>query len=241
MSGFLASVTDAAEALLALEAGADIIDCKDPAQGALGALRPAVIRGIVDVIAGRRPVSATVGDLPTEASGLVGAVGRAAATGVDYVKLGLFRTYGIEEVLAGLSPLARRYRLIAVLFADRAPRLQILPDLSDAGFAGVMLDTAGKEGGTLLDHVEPGLLRGFVEQARALDLRCGLAGSLGATQIPDLLPLGADYLGFRGALCEQGRRSKLSREALHSIRRTLSAADCLPPRSWDAALGDARP
>lgn len=240
MSGFLASVTDRAEAQLAVEVGADIIDCKDPAKGALGALSPGVIRGIVAAVAGRRPVSATVGDLPTEAGRLVGAVRRTAAAGVDYVKLGLFRAEGIEDVLIDLSPLARRHRLIAVLFADLAPRLEILPDLADAGFAGVMLDTAGKGKGTLLDHAGLALLRDFVEQAHDLELMCGLAGSLGVAQIPDLLPLGADYLGFRGAMCEQGRSSALSREAMRSVRRCLCAPD--PPSRLlpVAAFGGAR-
>ena len=120
MSGFLASVTDASEALLALEGGADLIDCKDPARGALGALPTAAIRSIVAAVCGRRPVSATVGDLPTEADSLVCAVERTAAAGVDYVKLGLFRTQDIADVLTRLLPLARRHRLIAVLFADLA-------------------------------------------------------------------------------------------------------------------------
>jgi len=241
VSGFLASVTDADEALLALEAGADIIDCKNPALGALGALSPGVIRGIVAAVAGRRPVSATVGDLPTEAGRLVGAVRRTAAADVDYVKLGLFRTDGIEDVLTELSPLTRRHKLIAVLFADLVPQLEILPALAAAGFAGVMLDTAGKAEGTLLDHAGLALLRDFVEQVHHLDLMCGLAGSLGAAQIPALLPLGVDYLGFRGALCEQGRSSALSREAMQRIRRCLCAPNTPPRLSPVAAFGGARP
>ena len=53
MTLFLASVRDVAEAEIALLAGADIVDLKDPAQGALGAVDPAyhqVHRGL-----GRRP------------------------------------------------------------------------------------------------------------------------------------------------------------------------------------------
>ena len=44
MTLFLASVRDVAEAETALLAGADIIDLKDPAQGALGAVDPATTR-----------------------------------------------------------------------------------------------------------------------------------------------------------------------------------------------------
>ena len=64
MTLFLASVRDPAEAELALAAGADIVDLKDPGQGALGAVAPGVIAACVAAIAGRAPVSATIGDLP---------------------------------------------------------------------------------------------------------------------------------------------------------------------------------
>ena len=48
MTLFLASVRDAAEAETALLANADIIDLKDPAQGALGAVDPETTRRVVD-------------------------------------------------------------------------------------------------------------------------------------------------------------------------------------------------
>jgi dihydroneopterin aldolase len=236
MTGFLASVTDEREALLALvDGGADIIDCKDPAGGALGALPAATVQRIVAKVSSRRPVSATIGDLPTDVGVLAPAVRRTAAAGVDYVKLGLFRADALETVLWELAPLARRHRLVAVLFADLAPRLEILPVLADAGFAGVMLDTARKGGATLLDHAELPLLADFVQRARGLNLLCGLAGSLRASQVRDLAPLGPDYLGFRGALCAQGRSSALCPEALRRVRRCLDAADPSPgPRSTGA-------
>ena len=47
MTLMLASVADAAEAEIALIEGADILDLKNPADGPLGALTPAVIRAIV--------------------------------------------------------------------------------------------------------------------------------------------------------------------------------------------------
>ena len=58
-------------------------------------------------MAGRRPVSATVGDLPPERRALLAAAARAtAATGVDIVKLGFFPG-GDHRALAGaLAPVA---------------------------------------------------------------------------------------------------------------------------------------
>ena len=66
MTQMLASVVNLEEALIALEAGTDIIDLKNPAQGALGALLLTVIRDIVMALAGAVPVSATIGDLPMQ-------------------------------------------------------------------------------------------------------------------------------------------------------------------------------
>jgi len=66
MTLFLASVRDAGEAEMAMTAGADIIDLKDPHSGALGALNLKTIASCVRSIARRAPVSATVGDLPLE-------------------------------------------------------------------------------------------------------------------------------------------------------------------------------
>ena len=47
------SVRDADEADLAARAGADLVDAKDPARGALGALPAATVRAIVAQVGGR--------------------------------------------------------------------------------------------------------------------------------------------------------------------------------------------
>src|SRR6185295_1310002 len=87
----LASVRSLDEALVALEGGADLIDLKEPSRGALGALDHAAVRICVRAIDGRRPVSATIGDLPSmDAAVMTAAVERMAATGVDFVKIGFF-------------------------------------------------------------------------------------------------------------------------------------------------------
>ncbi len=153
------------------------------------------------------------------------AVQRIAATGVDFVKLGLFRTDGIDALLDALSPIAAEHRLIAVLFADRSPRLGIVADLAAAGFSGVMLDTADKASGRLPDLMLDNQLAAFVALAREHRLLCGLAGSLRLDDIEPLLALTPDYLGFRGALCEQGRTSELSADACARVRGAVFASD----------------
>src|SRR5690606_4983078 len=92
MIQMLASVTNTQEALMALDAGVDIIDLKNPVEGALGALPLAIITEIVAAIDTRAITSATIGDFPIEPESLVNAIEQTAATGVDIIKIGLFPT-----------------------------------------------------------------------------------------------------------------------------------------------------
>ncbi|MGB5831316.1 MAG: (5-formylfuran-3-yl)methyl phosphate synthase [Thiohalocapsa sp.] len=244
MTGLLASVTDPVEAELALSAGADLIDCKDPSRGALGALPVAMINAIREQVGVRCPLSATAGDLPTEAASLIPAVRSIAATGVDLVKLGLLQTAGISKTLLAIAPLAARHRLIAVLFADRSPPLSDIPNLAAAGFHGVMLDTANKSFGRLCDSMSADQLADFVGLARAHQLLCGLAGSLEVRDIPELALLRPDYLGFRGALCERERTSRLSVSACARVRGALPrqvTPDKHSAAEWMSGHADQRP
>jgi uncharacterized protein (UPF0264 family) len=225
MTRMLASVTDVAEAESAVRAGADIIDVKDPSQGALGAVAIAGIQAIVRCVDGRRPVSATIGDLPANPDLLTGAIREMGATGVDYVKVGFFTNENIDACLAGISALTADQAVVAVLFADRSPPLGDLARFAAAGFVGVMLDTADKVHGGLLEYASPTALRRFVDAARSLGLLTGLAGSLGLGDIPALLPLSPDYLGFRGALCREAQRTqKIDPYRLRSVRQAIGSA-----------------
>ena len=210
MTGVLASVRSADEAEVALAAGADIIDFKEPRSGALGALPAEVIRTAIARIGGRRPLSATVGDLPMEPQPLARAVGNVHALGVDFVKVGLREDPALASCLTALDAAAASgVRIVAVLFADTAPDFALIERACDHGLAGVMLDTADKRRGTLRDFLDDTRLSEFVARARAVGLLAGLAGSLRASDIADLVALGPDYVGFRGALCSNGRAAEL--------------------------------
>ncbi|MBS0312270.1 MAG: (5-formylfuran-3-yl)methyl phosphate synthase [Proteobacteria bacterium] len=219
MTGWLASVTDADEALLVLAAGADIVDAKNPRAGALGALPLDTVRAIVNAVGGQAPVSATVGDFPNmEPHAVARAVDMMGATGVDFVKIGLFPAPALQDCLAALAPLCSQHRLVAVLFADRNPDIGLADRLAEYGFAGIMLDTLDKTAGGLLQHQPVARLARFVDHARQRGLISGLAGSLRVTDIPILAPLGADYLGFRGALCRNHARTQsLDTEAMLAV------------------------
>jgi dihydroneopterin aldolase len=221
MSGLLASVCTLAEAEIALQSGTDLIDCKNPHRGALGALTPERICDIVDRINGARPVSATTGDLIGKPRRLRRAILTVADCGVDYIKFGLFEADRVGACLAELRDLTRELDLIAVCFADRFDPIELLPMLADSGCHGVMLDTADKLGGSLTELWPIERIERFVTRATELGLLCGLAGKLHLDDIPPLLGLGADYLGFRGALCAGDRRSGIDHQALMRVRSAL--------------------
>ncbi|TAN48595.1 MAG: hypothetical protein EPN21_14545 [Methylococcaceae bacterium] len=221
-TGLLASVADEREARLVLELGVDIIDLKNPAAGALGALALHEVRGIVHALSGRQPLSATVGDLPMEPAMLAAAVRSMGETGVDYVKIGFFPGGDWQACLSALAPLARQYRLIAVLFADQQPEYAWVDAIAAAGFSGAMLDTMDKQRGSLRQVLPDALLAEFVAQTRRHGLLSGLAGSLRREDILHLLPLQPDYLGFRGALCRGCERTALlDAEAVAEIRGSI--------------------
>lgn len=222
MTLFLASVRDTDEAELALAAGADVIDLKEPSRGALGALGPEAIAACMTAVAGGATISATVGDLPMQPALVRDAVRTTAAAGVDYVKLGLFPDGDAQSCLDLLAGETRRARLVLVLFADAMPEFHAVEAAARSGAHGVMLDTMRKGGATLLDHADHRKLAKFVEAARAAGLMVGLAGSLRATHVPDLLRLEPDLLGFRGALCRDGKRGQsLDESACASIRALI--------------------
>lgn len=208
MSKMLASVNGLDEALFIQNYPVDIIDLKQPSQGALGALAVDDVKQIVAKLGGDKLISATVGDLPMQPDQVFSATQTMAYTGVDYVKIGFFPGgdwQGCIDQLARLT--GQGIALIAVLFADTQPDFLIIQDLKKAGFKGVMLDTMDKSLGSLTQILSQAELIAFIGQARQADLLTGLAGSLTQADIIDLLPLQADYLGFRGALCQQQCRT----------------------------------
>lgn len=227
MSQLLASVTNVEEALIALMNGADIIDLKNPAEGALGALPLDQIQSIVEAVDRHKPLSATIGDLRMEPDLLLDAARKTISTGVNIIKIGFFGHEAHVECIHAMQILTEQgARLVAVLFADEKPDFGLLRQLEVAGFYGVMLDTAIKNGKRLRHHMDDARLRCFVEEARSRNLLTGLAGSLAITDIADLVQLDADYLGFRGALCEfSDRKAALDPRQLALVADVLHSCN----------------
>ena len=220
MTGMLASVNSVEEALLALTANVDIIDLKQPALGALGALETGLVKSIVAAIDNRCPVSATVGDLPMQPDVVYSAVKDMAETGVDYIKIGFFPGGDWQGTIEKLATLPESMNLIAVLFADTQPDFTVIDRLT--GFKGVMLDTMNKNNGSLSQVMTKTDIAQFVRLAKNRSMLCGLAGSLRLDDIAGLTPHQPDYLGFRGALClDHNRTAQLNRSSIMQIKQAI--------------------
>jgi (5-formylfuran-3-yl)methyl phosphate synthase len=226
MMQLLISVVDAAEAVEAGAAGADIIDVKDPTTGALGAAAPQTVREVRAAVPPGLPVSAAMGDGPSQPGDALTTAAALIAAGATFVKLGLRDTPAeraiplLGAVAAGLPGTAR---LIAVGFADfrrsSSPNPLDLPALAQAGGAhGCLIDTAVKDGRGLLDWMDETTLRSFVARCRSRGLLSALAGSLAPSDLPFLAGIGPDIVGVRGAACTGDRvHGRVTRERVAAL------------------------
>ena len=222
----LISVTSIEEAKIALDNGADIIDLKNPHAGALGALPIALVQSITQFVQQYSPntiTSATIGDVPMQPQLLQAHVVEMAKTNVGFIKVGFFEADDYQHCLDALQFLTQKgFKLIAVLFAEYTYPKTLISALKQAGFVGIMLDTANKNGHTLLDYYSKESLQFFTQEVRNLALLLGFAGSLKSQHIVNFKHLAPNYLGFRGGVCENNQRTQqLNAEKVGMLKSTL--------------------
>jgi len=226
----LASVRSLTEAKMVYAGGADIIDLKEPNDGALGAVPLLDIHHVVDDLWEKCIISATIGDLPADSAIINEKIIQTAETGVDYVKIGMFSDRHIENSLPNLIHCANKgIAIIAVFFADMDFDVDhAIKTAAAARLKGVMLDTARKGSGSLLTHKNLMQLEFFVNRAKQNNLLTGLAGSLRTEDIPTLLKTSTDYVGFRTALCDNKQRiGSLNEKAIQAVRESIPIPESL--------------
>ncbi|AEA47618.1 (5-formylfuran-3-yl)methyl phosphate synthase [Archaeoglobus veneficus] len=224
----LVSPADVQEAIESIEGGADIIDVKNPAEGSLGANYPWVIRDIAKVVKEHgKEVSATIGDMDFKPGTASLAAFAVASCGANYVKVGLYGVRRKDEAFKLVRAVVNAVnefgsKVVVAGYADfrrigSISPLELPEVVRNAGAHGVMVDTAVKDGSRLFDHMGVEELATFVELAHSNDLFCALAGSIQFEDIPVLKKLGADIVGVRTAVCENGRNSKIRRELVAKL------------------------
>jgi uncharacterized protein (UPF0264 family) len=234
----LVSVRSVAEAELALAGGADVIDAKEPAAGPLGPVAPDVLAGLDRSLARTVPLSAALGDVsgPEMAARLVAALPLGPREAPIYAKLalpGVPRSAWLEVLCAAeraAAAHAARPRIIVAVYADVcAPNdlFRVINAAVEGGVAGVLLDTATKDGRSLLNWLSAEILLRWAAAASTAGLLSGVAGSLGLAQLPVVAAAGADVIGVRGAVCEGGRNGTIDARRVEDLRRALLNADGL--------------
>jgi len=211
----LVSVSEVDEALDAFKGGVDIIDIKNPKEGALGANFPWVIAKVRDILGEKVWISATIGDMPNlPGTASLAALG-AAYSGANYVKVGLFGTSSFNEALYMMKSVVRsvkdyssKVKVIASGYADHtefgslSPLL--LPNIAyKSGADGVLIDVKNKGGLNLFDFLDLSQLQIFVKESHKFNLIVALAGGLDKEDIPQIQDTGADIIGVRRAVCEK--------------------------------------
>lgn len=225
----LISVSDAEEARSAVSGGADIIDAKDPLNGALGAVSRATLEKIHSVVGNQRVVTAALGDAHDEATIEPLAFGY-GSVGVALVKIGFAGITSLARVerlvaaaVRGARASGHRCGVIAVAYADTGGRTSIAPSAlidvaATAGAAGVLLDTAIKDGPGLMQLLSPRALETWVATAHRARLSAAVAGKLALDDLPAIAEASADIVGVRGAACAAGRASRIVEENVRALK-----------------------
>jgi uncharacterized protein (UPF0264 family) len=219
--GLLVSVRSAEEANAALAGGADLIDVKEPTRGPLGRADTEIIQSIVNTVADRVPVSAALGEWAEWSPEFI-------PTNVSYVKWGLSRMANAAAAAvfreAG-TPSGPKPVLVA--YADHRRAESPLPTwLADKAcehrFSAFLLDTAVKDGSSLLDWIELATLARIRFALADAGVRVALAGSLDVESICRLRPLAPDWFAVRGAACTGGRGGVVSQDRVRLLKAVIT-------------------
>lgn len=209
------SVINGEESLAALEGGADLIDIKNPLEGALGAPAPGSIQDVCAVLEGKKPFSIALGQFPGKPGAAALAALGCAYFKPDYVKIAFIPHVSRSEILGTLKEIRKslnyvmdqqKISLVSVAFADTMGYASW--DLNDfatisreGGAEGCLIDTWEKKGKSLLNYLSWKEIEQFIDDCHRQNLFCGLAGSLRSSEVLALSSLKADIIGVRSAVC----------------------------------------
>lgn len=229
MARLLVSVRSAHEAAVAAEAGAEIIDIKEPDLGSLGRAPFHVWREVVARLGSSLPISVALGELfewlEPESPDLNGL----GWHGLRYRKLGL------ANAPSGWKPRWRELRdhpdlsdgpeWIAVAYSDWRSAGAPSPDAvleaaaEDARITGILVDTFHKMG----HHPLGKEWAAWSAEAHRAGLMLAIAGSLDAPAIRRLDDLHPDIVAVRGAACHGGdRRSSIDPARVAELARCVA-------------------
>ncbi|MHA1372065.1 MAG: (5-formylfuran-3-yl)methyl phosphate synthase, partial [Promethearchaeota archaeon] len=171
----------------AIIGGSDIIDCKNPAEGSLGANFPWVIKEMKDLVDNAKKnndhsdlkLSATIGDMPALPGTAALAATGLASIGVDYIKIGVFGPKNADQAFKLLDAVRKaaksvdsNIKVVAAGYADQErintsiPPLELVTVAAKSRCDVVMVDTAIKDNKNLRNFMNDDQIITFCEKAK---------------------------------------------------------------------------
>ncbi len=243
--GLLVSVRDQLEARIAFSAAVDIVDLKEPRNGPLAPVDPAIWRRVAQLrpelslsadgsaLARQTPrLSAALGE-PADAKSIASslpaafAFAKAGPSGCD-------RTADLQRVWEEIRQrLDDSIELVAVAYADAASARcvepeQVFAEAAKAGMRRCLIDTFTKDGQSTLDHLGANRLRDLAAIATEHQLWWTLAGSITTAHLPELIRsrVQPNCIGVRGDVCRSGRAGKISESRVRIWQKLLAEQAC---------------
>lgn len=239
MTQLLVSVRNVDEAIAAVEGGADIIDVKEPNSGSLGCAAPDVILAIRDALSrinvAKPPLSLALGELNEwQCSDLTSLRSAIQIAKPQFLKLGLAgacavpgTTSWIAEWQQVRTTIPGTHEWVAVAYADdeqaHSPGIDlVLQAAIEGGCRVLLIDTHIKNGKSLLDQMSLASLQAIRAKTQEHGLKLALAGSVGTSDLPQLMLIQPDIIAVRGAVCAQGdRRAAVCKNLVQEFRTAI--------------------
>ena len=231
----LVSVRNAHEAEIALQAGVDIIDLKEPDNGPLGSVSPDEMERVARLLNNRQPLSLALGELHDAPPALSPDLSQLDQ--VSYAKIGLAQCEPLCDWRTSWNSWANQLppstEPVAVAYADyqscNAPRLEEVADLARTSNCRVFLiDTHTKRLGNTFAHVGCDELMTLVRDLQSDSIQVALAGSLKYPDLSQIAKISPDIVAVRGAVCKKNdRQGQLCPTRLKNFQAALGVASGL--------------
>ncbi len=190
----------------------DILDLKNPLKGAIGAWELNNIKRVISIHKKKITISATLGDVFGDKEFLI-KLKKFDCLGLDFIKFGLLSIdqKNLFEKLRMIESRVFKTNLVCVVFVDKKNHLNLVNNnlnyFLKCGVKNILLDTFGKKKGDLLNFCKTDYLRKFISKCKKKNIKIGLAGGLKEIQIPLIVKLNPDIVGFRSAICRSNKRT----------------------------------
>ena len=226
----LVSVRNPNEAKTAITAGVDILDIKEPANGALGRADWETLRAILSDVPDHQQVSAAMGELHDLTDWLNDHWQPPVQLGrLDYTKCGLAgmaRQPWRERSAIVWNRFRQFSRPVAVAYADSQnadspPSIEVLKHAVHHHVDTFLIDTFEKKGRDVFDYLKRDELPTLINIARRNQIQFVLAGSISFKNLDLATKLDIDFIGVRGLVCQRSRRSEIVLDRVLKLKTVL--------------------